>query len=480
MMKGMKQIFAVVTAVMLYTATFSGCAEEARPKAVRGSKISAETAEFYETWKQTYVTKDPYVSGEMQYYVRYTEDSYAGDSVSVPVTVSEAHGYGMLIFACLAQQDAAAKTYFDGMYRFYQAHPSDIGPHLMSWQQSDNGSALIDGAENGSMTGGSCDSATDGDMDIAYALLLADQIWGSDGEIDYLRAAKDMLADIMQYEVNAEYGTLTLGDWVSECEPTESYYGAVRTSDFIMQYLPVFAAVSGDENWNRVYENTYQIIADATAEQETGLLPDFLVRRADGSYAPAEADFLEGVDDGHYSYNSCRTPWRISMDDLFGNSSQAKAFAEKITKFMQEKTGGDPEQIMAGYDLAGNALEDYADLCFLAPFLVAAKCTDQQEWHEALRRAVLEYEPDVYYGDTIKLLCLLADDGAWPVPQTGETAVSGDVNGDGVRTLADAVMFQKYLLCAGTLTCWENADLLADMQVNGVDFTLLRQLLRVK
>lgn len=96
-MKGMKQIFAVVTAVMLYTATFSGCAEEARPKTVRGSKISAETAEFYETWKQTYVTKDPYVSGEMQYYVRYTEDSYAGDSVSVPVTVSEAHGYGMLI-----------------------------------------------------------------------------------------------------------------------------------------------------------------------------------------------------------------------------------------------------------------------------------------------------------------------------------------------------------------------------------------------
>ena len=147
---------------------------------------------------------------------------------------------------------------------------------------------------------------------------------------------------------------------------------------------------------------------------------------------------------------------------------------------MQEKTGGDPEQIMAGYDLAGNALEDYSDLCFLAPFLVAAKCTDQQEWHEALRRAVLEYEPDVYYGDTIKLLCLLADDGAWPVPQTGETAVYGDVNGDGARTLADAVMFQKYLLRAGTLTCWENADLLADRQVNGVDFTLLRQLLRIK
>ncbi len=42
------------------------------------------------------------------------------------------------------------------MYRYYLAHPSHIAPHLMAWQQSDNGKELFD--SNGA------DSATDGDL----------------------------------------------------------------------------------------------------------------------------------------------------------------------------------------------------------------------------------------------------------------------------------------------------------------------------
>lgn len=104
--------------------------------------------QFYENWKERYVVQDTYVQEEKpQYYVYYAEEHYAGDNISVPVTVSEAHGYGMLITACMAEYDAEAKALFDGMYRYYQAHLSDIGPHLMSWQQCDNGTALIDGAK---------------------------------------------------------------------------------------------------------------------------------------------------------------------------------------------------------------------------------------------------------------------------------------------------------------------------------------------
>lgn len=45
-----------------------------------------------------------------------------------------------------------------------------------------HGSALIDGATDGAMQSGDADSATDGDLDIAYSLLLADQRWGSSEE----------------------------------------------------------------------------------------------------------------------------------------------------------------------------------------------------------------------------------------------------------------------------------------------------------
>lgn len=475
MMQKMKRMTAAAIALLLLNLTaVSGCAEEQTAAQSTGG-ISQETMQLYQSWKTRYVTQDTYVTTEPQYYVYYSEKHYAGDSVSVPVTVSEALGYGMLIFAGMADYDTQAKEYFDGMYRYFKAHPSDIGAHLMSWQQCDNGSALIDGATDGSMTGGECDSATDGDMDIAYALLAADAAWGSGGDIDYLGEAKLVIGDIMRYDVNHEFWTLTLGDWVSQCDSSESYYHATRSSDFIMQYLPVFAEVSGDANWLKVYDTTYQIIQEVTAGSGTGLLPDFIVRSSSGTFQPASANFLESDADGMYSYNSCRTPWRIGMDYLLTGNETAKQFAQQITSFIMEKTGGDPEEIKAGYALDGTAIEDYDDLCFTAPFLIAAACTDQKTWHDQLRQTIVDYGDDVYYGDTIRLLCLMADDGGWPMPAKSESMIMGDVNGDGTLSLADLVLLQKYLLRQDALKQWEAGDLDGDGNVSGLDLAALKQ-----
>lgn len=201
----LKRKIAALTAIPVFLqASLTMSCTAANNGSAKASLLSAETTSFYEQWKNKYLAQDTYVTDETQYYVLYSEEKYSGNNVSVPVTVSEAHGYGMLIMANMAEYDPQAKSYFDGMYRFFKAHPSDIGSNLMSWQQCDNGNALIDGAEEGSMTGGFCDSATDGDMDIAYALLLADSVWGSDGEIDYHAEAIAVINDIMKYDVNHE------------------------------------------------------------------------------------------------------------------------------------------------------------------------------------------------------------------------------------------------------------------------------------
>lgn len=441
------------------------------------SALSEDTLSFYEQWKEKYLTHDKYVMDETQYYIYYSEEHYDGGNASVPVTVSEAHGYGMLIFASMADHDAQAKEYFDGMYRYFKAHPSDIGPNLMSWQQCDNGTALIDGANDGAMTGGFCDSATDGDMDIAYALLMADSVWGSSGEIDYLSEAKAVIDDIMKYDINHEFWTITLGDWVSECDSREIYYHATRPSDFIVQYFPVFAEVSGDSNWMKVYDTTYKIIEDITSENGKGLLPDFVIRDSSGKFTAAQPNFLESEYDGCYSYNSCRTPWRISMDYLINGNETAKKFAENITSFASEKSGNDPWELMAGYDLNGNAIEDYNDLCFTAPFLIAAACADNTSWHNSVRDVILDYGEDVYYGDTIKMLCLIVDDGGWIVPAEKSVSVRGDVNDDGVFSIADLVMAQRYILGNGDLTNWKNGDLYEDNVFDSFDLVIMRQMI---
>ena len=156
--------------------------------------LSEETTSFYKQWKEKYLIKNNYVTDKSQYYVWYSEEKYSDSNRTVEITVSEAHGYGMLIAASMADYDTDAKEIFDGMYWFYKDHLSGIGPNLMAWQQCDNGSAIVD-------TPSGEDSASDGDMDIAYALLMADKVWGSNGDINYKQAAVDVINDIMEYEV---------------------------------------------------------------------------------------------------------------------------------------------------------------------------------------------------------------------------------------------------------------------------------------
>lgn len=53
--------------------------------------------------------------------------------------------------------------------------------------------------------------------------------------------------------------------------------------------------------------------------------------------------------------------------------------------------------------------------------------------------------------------------------------IMGDANADGAVTVADAIMLQKWLLCAGDLTDWQAADMNGDKKINAADFTLLKR-----
>ena len=61
-----------------------------------------------------------------------------------------------------------------------------------------------------------------------------------------------------------------------------------------------------------------------------------------------------------------------------------------------------------------------------------------------------------------------------PEPDT----VQGDVNADGAFDLADVVMLQKWLICAGDLTDWEAGDWNEDEQITVVDLCLMKQALQ--
>lgn len=468
-MKKSKKIIALILTFATVVTPFTCSAHAIEENA---GTLSKETTNFYDYWKEKYLAQDPYIKSENQYYVFYGEQTYTEAGYEVAVTVSEAHGYGMLITAAMSEYDNEAKEIFDGMYRYYKAHLSDIGPNLMAWQQTDNGAAIVNSS--------GADSATDGDMDIAYALLMADNAWGSDGEINYKQAAVNVINDIMTYEVNKTDWVLQLGDWAYETNEGDQYYAATRPSDFIVQYMPVFAEATGDERWLTLYENTYSIINKMVNDYGTGILPDFMIKdNSTGEFIPSPANFLESENDGNYYYNACRTPWRISMDYLINGNDDAKRFSDVLNAFIIKETGGDPMNIMAGYTPNGTAVSDWNDLCFNAPFMVSAACGEDNTWHDRVRNMCLNYGEDVYYGDTITMLCLIVDDGGWIVPEVHNTSVRGDINADGEFNISDVLLLQKWILADpnAKLADWKAADLYEDGKLDVYDLCIMKKLL---
>ncbi|OAB47597.1 glycosyl hydrolase family 8 [Paenibacillus antarcticus] len=389
------------------------------------TQIDATVARLFDDWKKKYLKSNPHLkpSDPAQYYVWYADGDWFekehDDILDVDydaITVSEAHGYGMLITAYLAGHDPEAKSYFDGLYRYFRAHPSSINPDLMAWRQGDTGQDIID------VQG--VDSATDGDMDIAYALLLADSQWGSSGAINYLAEAKKVINAIMESDVNHSEWTLKLADWVDDSDP--KYGTATRPSDFMLQHLRDFRNVTGDRNWDLVIDKTYSITQElyTNFSPNAGLLPDF-VEKKDGKYVPAEPEFLESETDGDYSYNSSRTPWRIGTDYLVSGDARAKGQLNKLTDWVRKQTNDDPSKILAGYKLDGSEpLEEYSDNSFSAPMMVAAMLDPKnQDWLNRLwdHNAKLSTDEDVYFGNTLRLLSMMVVSGNWWSPTIVDT-----------------------------------------------------------
>jgi len=161
-----------------------------KPSHVTQDAMNTSVSDYYDWWKSFYVKESNGNTDGGGYYVKYIVQ-YNGKNK----TVSEAHGYGMIIFALMAGHDVDAKKYYDGMYNIYDKHRSTINDNLMSWILPDDEDIKNDD-----------DCASDGDMDIAYSLLLAHKQWGSDGTINYLSEAKRMITDGIKKSDNEQYG----------------------------------------------------------------------------------------------------------------------------------------------------------------------------------------------------------------------------------------------------------------------------------
>ncbi len=398
------------------------------------AELDQEVIAYYQKWKERYLHTIPNAE-PAQMYVHWNVSDSPWVYPTNSVTVSEAHGYGMLTLAFMSGVDEKAQEHFDAMYRFYKAHPSSINPYLMAWKQLEvtdgNGNIQIIDVEDN-------DSATDGDMDIAYALIMADNQWGSDGEINYREEGIRCIQAIYKESVNKEDWIILMGDWVTQIkDDSPLYYSAMRGSDIMLDHIRLFAAVDQEnaEGWQKVYDKTIEIIAYnlETWSVNTGLLPDFLEKDENGNFVPAEGTLLETENDGDYNWNACRVPWRIGVEYLLNDQPVLKKQLTRISNWISKETEGVPLSINPGYYIRsaeeGNPIvRDWegSDMDFIAPFGVSA-CADaaHQEWLNTLwdsitadsRSEGLPFEEITYYPNTIRMLSMIAISGNWWLPE---------------------------------------------------------------
>ncbi|GGN87738.1 hypothetical protein GCM10011579_080890 [Streptomyces albiflavescens] len=320
--------------------------------------------------------------------------------------VAEAQGYGMVVSALMAGADPDAKKIFDGLVKYMLAHPSVHNSNLLAAEQ-DSSCTSVDGS----------DSATDGDLDVAYGLLLADKQWGSAGTYDYKSLAVKHINAIKAGEVNSSTHLMKLGDWSTS---GDQYYYITRSSDWMIDHFRAFRRATGDAAWDTIRSAHQNLITSQQANYapSTGLLADFIVN-TNTTPKPAGGQVLEGPNDGDYSWNACRDPWRIGADAVTSGDSVSLASARKLNSWIKSKTGGNPDNIVTGYHLSGSAYDSGHDMAFTAPFIVTAMTdSGSQAWLDSLwnKLVATPISSTLYYGGSVQLQSMIVASGNYWVP----------------------------------------------------------------
>jgi endo-1,4-beta-D-glucanase Y len=220
---------------------------------------------------------------------------------------------------------------FDKLWQYEQLHLGKNG--LMDWEIDPNGGLLSSGA------------ASDGDEDMAFALVMADKKWGGKGSLPdtYASFAKKQIELIWQHEVDHQLGDVLM--------PGDQFGGGqvINISYFAPAYYRIFGQVTGKTaEWNRTLETSYDVL-EATLNQanknaSNGLVPAWSTP-AGAPMAPTGSSHPT-----HHQLDSCRTPFRLAQDYCWFGEPRALAYLQKINAF---HAGVGAANLVDGYNLDG-------------------------------------------------------------------------------------------------------------------------------
>ncbi|MFB9106992.1 glycosyl hydrolase family 8 [Flavobacterium gyeonganense] len=343
------------------------------------NKNSLDATDNYNTWKSNFTE----ACSNGRWRVKFNSSE----------TVSEGIAYGMLLSVYKGDKDL-----FDGLWLYYKDNVNSNG--VMNWKIK--GCSEVVG-NNG---------ATDAELDAAFALIVADYQWGSIGSINYKNDAKTLIAAIKTHEVEANTFVLKPGDDFGQSQ-------IINPSYFSPAYYRAFGAFTNDTAfWNAVASKSYVIINNNLTVNNAvgGLVSDWC--EASGNYSP-EAQPRGYVNAGKtYTYDACRTPWRIAVDYLWYGTPDAKTYSKKASDFVRITLGG-TTNIKDGYNQNGTLIGQWHNAPFVGAFACAAMAGENQAHLDASYADLKSTnEPGNYFNHTLKTLYSFLLTGNFYLPPT--------------------------------------------------------------
>ncbi len=345
------------------------------------NRNSTDAATSYSVWKTNFL--EACTNG--RYRVKFD---------NARETVSEGIGYGMLLTAY-----AGDRTIFDGLWNYYKDNRNANG--VMNWK--------IEGCSVRTL---GFNGATDGELDVAMGLIIADFQWGNEGAIRYGDEARSLIGIIKTKEVESGTNVLKPGDAFGGSNLTNCSY-------FAPGYYRKFASFTGDNSWLDIANKSYQIIDLNLSVNNAvgGLVSDWC--RADGSHS---SDAGAYVNQGKtYLYDAARTPWRIAVDYAWYGNESARLYSKKVSDFVRVTLGG-TTNVKDGYNQNGTVIGRYHNATFVGGFGSAAIAGENQTHLNSTYTDLLAVnEPNSYFNHSLRTLYLFLLNGEFYLPNNGAT-----------------------------------------------------------
>jgi endo-1,4-beta-D-glucanase Y len=340
------------------TDKYGSCSIATNAKAMNGALVEA-----YKTWQANFVRN--------------------GNTVIAPeqsnVVTSESMGYGMMIAAAMGD-----KALFE---KFWSYVSGKLSGGLMTWKEGQSG------------------SASDGDLDIAYALKMgAAQFGGS-----YGTAASSMASAISSNDLVG--GIVRGGSNFKDANFNASYF------------IPAaFRALGISLGGNYGLVNT-NINAGAARVPTDWANPSNGNPSGAGS-AQVTSDIVDG-ENGAMGYDAARVPWRLGQDVCLGGSEGSASVTAMVSYFAAKYDAGARIDLMkAGwYKKSTTPHPESKDVqgSYIGPMGVAGMAVGNAAMRDSAFRATMDILESgdfnrTYFPSTIGFITALIMSGNFPAP----------------------------------------------------------------